>query len=371
MIYIHPFPPLAEVEAAWRSLESVARHSFFLSWPWIRTWLTCLPADVRPQLMLISEGGLTIAAALMVRRTLRRRKVLPTRTWALNSTGDPSLDQIFIEYNGLLARTDSSARAWKTWADCFIRDHRDWDELQLRGVAPSVLGAWNHPTTQLREEMLLVARYVDLDEVRSRGSAFLESMGKKKRARIRYTKRTYEKYGQILLEVAQTKQQALHFFAELKVLHQQRWTARKGRGAFDYPFFEHFHLQLIEGHFDDGVIQLLRVRAGDRIVGVLYNFVHDNAVVVYQTGFNYKLMESANRESPGLLTHVMAVDYNLAQGHNRYDLLAGDSEYKRALSEKSEQLWWGRVQRRRLKFRAEDGLKTAWKYVAKEVRDVH
>jgi hypothetical protein len=90
---------------------------------------------------------------------------------------------------------------------------------------------------------------------------------------------------------------------------------------------------------------------------------HQDTVLVYQTGFNYSLIESANKEAPGLLTHVLAADYNVSQGHARYDLLAGDSEYKQALANKCELLWWGRIQRRRLKFRAEDSARCLWKRI--------
>jgi CelD/BcsL family acetyltransferase involved in cellulose biosynthesis len=91
--------------------------------------------------------------------------------------------------------------------------------------------------------------------------------------------------------------------------------------------------------------------------------VHHGDVTVYQTGFNYSQVRSPNKESPGLLTHVMAIEHNRALGHNRYDLLAGDSEYKQALAHHSEPLWWGRVQRRRLKFSVENGLRHAWHQV--------
>ncbi len=318
--------------------------------------------------MQIYEGDLVIAAAIMVKSNLRRRPMLFTRTWTLNATGDHEMDQIFIEYNGLLTRPGFGELAWSSWAGTFLRDRDDWDEVSLKGVPPAMLGAWQHPSVQLREEMALVGRYVDLDQMRVNDSSILSALGKKKRAQIRYTQMAYSRHGSIVVEVAQTTEQALEFLAELKVFHQQRWNSKAERGAFDFLFFEQFHSELIGMHFNEGIIQLLRVRAGNHTVGVLYNFLHQGEVIVYQTGFNYGLVESWNKESPGLMTHVLAIEHNLALGYNRYDLLAGDSEYKQALADKYESLWWGRVQRRRLKFRAEDGLKNAWRYVARELR---
>jgi CelD/BcsL family acetyltransferase involved in cellulose biosynthesis len=143
-----------------------------------------------------------------------------------------------------------------------------------------------------------------------------------------------------------------------------RQVSRGTLGAFSYPFFETFHTALIQHHFDEGVIQLLRVKAGQQTVGVLYNFIHSNEVLVYQTGSNYVLVESKNKQSPGLLTHTLAVEQNNMLGYRRYDFLAGDALYKRVLSNGSEQLWWGTVQRGRIKFRLENVARKAWKRIS-------
>lgn len=129
----------------------------------------------------------------------------------------------------------------------------------------------------------------------------------------------------------------------------------------DHPFFERFHSELIDKHFDEGVVQIIRVRAGSTTIGALYNFLHDKTVSVYQTGFNYSHVQSPNKESPGLLTHAMAIERNCRLGYRRYDLLAGDSQYKKALSNSSEELWWGHIQRCRFRFYIEKKLQYMWR----------
>ena len=360
MISLHPILSHADLHIVWRGITDVARHSFFLSWPWIRTWLSCLPSSVQPHLLTISNGTMAVAAAILVKSNLRRSGFVMSRTWVLNATGDPALDQIFIENNGLLVREGHSDVAYRQWADSFVHEHSDWDEIKLRGVPPAMLEVWDHPQLAVRQEMELTSRFVDLDAVRAANVPFMQMLGKKTRAHIRHTRSSFEKYGPITVEVAKTMTEALVCFGELKSLHQQRWVKRGLQGAFGYPFFEIFHSALIRDHFDDGVVQLLRVKAGEQTVGVLYNFVHANDVLVYQTGFDYSLVESPNKQSPGLLTHALAIEYNVHRGHRRYDFLAGDSLYKQVLANGSEQLWWGAIQRRRAKFSAEAVLKTAW-----------
>lgn len=364
MVTLQPAGALSEIEASWRAMTRAGRPSFFLSWPWIRTWLACLPGSFAPQLMTIRQGALPIALAVLVKSTLSRLGVIKSRSWVLNATGDERFDQIFTENNGLLVQEGYEAASWRLWADSFLDEREDWDEIVLRGVPPEVLDAWRHPSVRLRQEMLLTSRYVDLDQIRRTGQPFVRGLGKKTRAHVRETTAAFARHGPLSVEVARSAAEALVYFGELKALHQQRWISRGVPGAFDYPFFEAFHTALIQHHFDEGVVQLLRVRAGERTVGVLYNFLHANEVLVYQTGSNYALVESRNRHSPGLLTHVFAIEHNTALGYGRYDFLAGDSLYKQVLSNGSAQLWWGAVQRSRLRFRLEDGLKSGWRRVA-------
>ncbi len=362
MIVVHPAVDFARVKSEWCALAQVARHSFFLSWPWISTWLRTLPKRVKPQLFLIVANGRTIGAALMVRRTLLRRLFLPVRTWALNSAGDAELDQIFIEHNGLLCRPEDAKPAWTALANEFVHQRSRWDEIQLRGVAPHVLEAWTDQSTSFEEDMSLVGRYVDLAAMRSSGGRFVDTLSKKKRARIRHTSvRLLQSFGPLSVNVAREKDEAFAFLSELEQLHQAHWIGRSRRGAFAGEFFKKFHARLIKDHFDSGCVQLLRLRAGNQTIGVLYNFVHQGEVSVYVTGINYAIVEFPNKESPGLLTHVLAIDFNASLGHSKYDLLAGDSDYKRALAKRAETLWWGRVQRERAKFRVEATLRNVWR----------
>jgi CelD/BcsL family acetyltransferase involved in cellulose biosynthesis len=204
------------------------------------------------------------------------------------------------------------------------------------------------------------ARHVDLSTLRAAHTSFLKTLGKKTRAHIRHTSEVFSRYGDIKIEVAGTVEQALQYLEEMKILHQRRWAGRGQPGAFIDGHFNRFHERLITDFFASNVIQLLRVTAGSRTIGILYNFVHNSDVLVYQTGFNYDLVVAKNKESPGLLTHALAVDYNASRGYARYDLLAGDSEYKRALAKESSELWWGTVQRDSLKFRVERLLQQVW-----------
>jgi len=90
-------PPLGTLEREWRTLEAVARPSFFTSWQWIGTLLAAVPAASRPSLLRGAAQGQTVGLALLGAGTIRRRHgLVKSRALYLNETGDPRFDAITI-----------------------------------------------------------------------------------------------------------------------------------------------------------------------------------------------------------------------------------------------------------------------------------
>ena len=102
-VTLERLPPLAEVERDWRDLEGRSDRSFFMSWSWMGAWLGALPSHVRPELLRVESQGRIVALGVLVGRLIRRHGVFLSRALFLNSTGDPHLDELTIEYNGLLS----------------------------------------------------------------------------------------------------------------------------------------------------------------------------------------------------------------------------------------------------------------------------
>ena len=122
-------------------------------------------------------------------------------------------------------------------------------------------------------------------------------------------------------------------------------------GVFANKTWERFHKGIIKERFDCGEIQLLKVGNDECDIGVLYNLIRNKHVYVIQTGFK---MENDKKLMPGYVTHVKAVEYNLSKKMNAYDLMHGESVYKKVLCNKKEQMFWYSVQRKCYKFMIED-----------------
>jgi CelD/BcsL family acetyltransferase involved in cellulose biosynthesis len=365
-----------ELQAEWCELQGRAEHSFFLSWTWTGTWLRSLPAADRPQLMRTRRGEQTVGLALMGRRQVRRHSIISSRGLHLNTTGDPHLDDITIEYNALLIDRSVHDGVQSAMLAHLIKEVPAWDECHMPGMTHVAADLTAVPGTRLRQRTSTTFQ-IDLHRLGSESQAaagasvegddsackqprtdiedYLELLGQKPRYHIRRSLRQYALLGALKLEAAQTLTQAQAFMAELQALHSAYWASKGRPGAFVNTYVVSFHQQLIAAAFERGEVQLLRLSAGDKVISCMYNFVYQGKIYHYQSGINYTLFDG--QDSPGLVSHAMAVSLNAAAGHRLYDFMAGDQQYKRSLSTDTGELHWLVLQRDRLKFNVEDLLR--------------
>jgi CelD/BcsL family acetyltransferase involved in cellulose biosynthesis len=161
---------------------------------------------------------------------------------------------------------------------------------------------------------------------------------------IRRTLRLFEEKSSLQLQAAGSTDEALLYLDGLSMLHTACWQARGKPGSFANRRWVAFHRALVSKRFQNGEIQLLRVGNADGAVGYLYNLVWRKRVYVLQTGFR---TYSDKRLMPGYAVHVLAIVYNRQRGMEVYDLMHGDSLYKRLLCNRNELLRWVVIRRKR------------------------
>lgn len=339
---VEPIGELDQLEQEWRCLEAEASPSFFVSWNWIGTLLELLPPETRPRLLRGTESGRTVALALLGETEVRRHRILRTRRWVLNATGDPMFDAICLEHNRLLACRHIG---WDGLFDTFL-EAGDVDEIGLPGIAvppPEELVERRGLFRKGRTEMSFA---VELGALTAADGDVAAVLSHNARSQLR---RAVRRLQPLSLDVASSTAEALSFFQTLKQLHISWWERRGQPHAFTYPFFECFHQRLIERVFDDGAVQLLRIRSGDRTIGILYNFRRGNRVYAYQSGF----VDPEAHERPGVVAHALAIQRAWQEGAETYDFLAGENRLKRSFGTRTESLSWTVVQKPRLHLRIE------------------
>jgi len=260
----------------------------------------------------------------------------------LGETGDPAMDCVFVEFNGVLAETgrereltNACLRAARVCSLLFGRI-QPFGWLSRRRLVLSGIGTEANVSAgeigAVQRNRSLPAPYVEL---RAGENCFLERRSANTRQQIRRSNRSY---GEVTIERADTSARAQAFLDGLESLHQASWVAREQAGAFARPFFGQFHRALIERGLMRDEIDLLHIKAGQQTIGFLYNFRYRGRSLAYQSGFDYAAVD--RHRKPGLTCHFEAIQFAVRSGAARYDFLAGVDRYKRSLSDRAETLHW-------------------------------
>ncbi len=255
----------------------------------------------------------------------------------LNETGDPVQDRVMTEYNSLLTE-----KGWEEEAAAIflatVAGSREFgrQDLYLSGVDDTWNGRCRRQglTTRLLR-LPQGAPFATLQTLPAAGP--LAAMTRNSRQQIRRSIRYYEQRGPLALDRAMDAAQALTWLDALEALHTLSWRRRGKSGAFCDRSFKDFHRHLISTGFAEGVPDILRVRAGEAILGYLYNLHWRGVISSYQSGFHFE--EDAHAR-PGLIAHVLAMQMYRTEGISTYRFLAGDARYKNSLATGRDELFW-------------------------------
>lgn len=341
----------------WLELQSCSHVSPFLRWAWISAWLEGIPEKVRPFVVRFSDSGRTAGLAMFATSRTLKNGFIPVRYLSLSTAADERFDRITIEHNNLLMHPGAAPGARDRAVD-WLLSQRKLEEFRFPAVADEELAntirrcAGKHGFT-VRDYARSQHFVVDIDLVRRSGKPYLDSLSSNTRYQIRKALKGAAKLGELRLEAARTVGEMSEFFGELVRLHQQYWREKSHPGAFAEPFVTDFHDRFLGSEAAEGEVQLLRMSAGSTVLGYLYNLVVGDRVYSYQSGFDYRHADL----KPGIVSHVMAIDHYLAGNVASYDLLEGESQYKRSLSHLSLPMYWLAVNPSLLRFRIESFLR--------------
>lgn len=342
---------------AWCELESRIERPFFLSWNWIGTWIDTFVEDA--WCVTVRSGEEIVGLGVFVELIQRRHLIIKSRQLVLHATGRQEQDVITIEYNNLLCDAALEADIWAAVLEKLKdADVFPWDEIVLPGVTSDLeakVVAMGYSAVRTAEAG---SARVDLKALAREGveglDGFVSTLGKNTRGQIRRSLRLYGESGEIVIERAEKPEEAWTWLEEAGEYHRLRWQQRGGTGALDRPGFVAFHKRLIEQNFSAGVLEILRIRAGDMPFAWLYNFLDRGHVYFYFCAFRF---ENDNRMKPGLSAHALCIADHLGRGSAVYDFMAGDSQYKTSLATPGPEIIRLSIQQDRFSFSLESRLK--------------
>ena len=347
-----PLPALAE---RWRALEARAAPRFFLSWTWIGAWLETL-GSVPPVL----EGhidGQTVLLGVVVPRHRVEAGLIRVHGAMLHTTGARAQDVIAVEYNGFLVDR-AHAGAIEATAVAFLLGParlagRRCDELHIVAAPAEAEARLIPPGMLVQRPARKPSWRVDLEAVRAAGE-FPALLSANTRQQLRRALRGYAARGPLAATPAADAATALGWLDALAALHQAQWQARGEPGGFAFPFFARFQRRLVAGGVAEARVELLRVTAGDAVLGYLLNLIEGDHVMAFVSGFR---LDPDPRLKPGLVCHALAIARHAAAGRAVYDFLAGAARYKASLGRPGPEFAYLLIQRPTPMTRAEHALR--------------
>lgn len=342
---------IEQLKQDWQQLEPLSTAPFFLSWAWVSTWLTTYTPSTYT-IRAIHQNKL-VAIGLLTSSIERRRLVINAKQLRLNQTGHLTQDQIWVEYNDFLTDKNHTGAAVnaciKALTDSPLFNQHDEIifSMMLEGRAKHLLASSPH-------SKILITRPcygIDLSQL-SEDRNYIQSLTSNTRYQIRRSIRQYEKtHGPLTLVHANSTEQALGFFNDVAPLHIQRWYD----SGYKNPEFLQFHQNLIETYYSKGLIQLIKVMAGDTVIAILYYLIKGDNVSFYLHGLLY---ETDKKLKPGLVAHALATQFFFDNGMKTYDYMGGHSQYKTQLATRTEDLATIRIQKPIFKFILENTAQT-------------
>lgn len=344
-IQISPGSDLETLKKDWTAIQRLEDVPFFLTWSWVEIWIKTynprkLVVTARYKADIVAIGLFTFSNKLSLYS-------IKTRQLRLHQTGDSQMDQIWMEYNDFLCKSEHRSPAVNACLKALRIMNSDWDELVMSMMTLSrgseVLESNDTASIYIRRPCYAC----NLKSIRLQDNNYLQSLTSNTRYQIRRSIRQYEKlHGELSLQVAQDQQQALDFFQQAGPFHLARWED----SGYKNELFTDFHRNLIKTCFNDNSVDLLKVKSGNTTIAIMYYLIEGKKVFFYLHGLHF---EDDPKLKPGLVAHSLASQYYLEQGMDIYDYMGGYSQYKHQLAEQSENLVTVVIQRSRSRFRLE------------------
>jgi len=266
----------------------------------------------------------------------------------LLQTGNQSEDQIWVEFNDFLCHPDHQEKATIACINALLSHESRYDEIVISMMeesrARSLLDNFDHTYISLSAPVFNTS----LKPISDANGHYLDSLSRNTRYQINRSSKKYESlYGPLELTFAEDTELAFRYWEEAGKLHTQRWHD----SGFQNPDFVRFHEDFITKNFNTGMIDMAKITAGNHLIAIIYNIKYKNNVYFYLQGLQY---EDDSKLKPGLTAHPLLIEHYLQQGMKTYNFMGGYSQYKKQLSQATENLLIITIQKPLLKFQAEN-----------------
>lgn len=302
----------------------------FLSYSWQYSWVSSLPT--MPTLITFKSDGVVVGYTLY--KTKRVIPGIPIYRSFINQMGNSTYDQVWIEFNDIICIKDFKYQCIKLLIN---------EVIEKNNVAKLTLSMCKAPKEWLQVVQRHSYKYeinqtqgfrkplADINSVADVLIGLSRNSRNKMNRAIRDAETTF---GHLMVK-KYDKSETEEFLHRLGQLHKKQWMSTPLGSGFANKYFLEHHKTLCSDFYDS--VDLLEVRAGDVVLGLSYNLIHNRRVYFYCSGINSDAKRG--KLKPGYIMHILLMSYYGKLGFEFYDFMAGESQYKRTLSSEEYKLY--------------------------------
>jgi CelD/BcsL family acetyltransferase involved in cellulose biosynthesis len=307
----------------WNSLlEQSASNTLTLTHEWMTTWWEVFSEGRELYILLVKDGAELIGIAPMLKRTVQHYGVLPFRRIEFLASGEEEADEICSDYLDFILLRGRETEALDFILRYIYEKDTDWDEILLTDLAgdsvnlPFVKAFCEDSGIKMQQVRQEIAVFLPLTK------SFAEIVGNLSsnfRRKIRQDWKAFKAYGGEF-RLINSLDNLEEGFAALVELHQARWLSRGEAGVFSSKKFTRFHRLFARKAIVKDWLRLYVALKDGKPIAAIYNFVHNNKVHYYQSGFKH---EDSGLHSPGVLVQAYAIENAIEAGFSEFDFLKG------------------------------------------------
>jgi CelD/BcsL family acetyltransferase involved in cellulose biosynthesis len=320
------FVALAE---EWNALvRQSSNDTLTLTHEWMTTWWEVFGDGRELYILLVRDGNELIGIAPMLKRTVQHYGVLPFRRIEFLASGEEEADEICSDYLDFILKRGREEEALDLILRYIYEKDADWDEVLLTDVAgdsvnlPLVKGFCEESGIKMQQMRDELAIYLPLTK---NFEQVIEEISPSFRRKIRHDRRAFAAFGGEIRLIDNEEQFEAGFEALIE-LHRARWISRGGEGVFASEKFTRFHRLFAAKALRNSWLRLYVAFKDNKPLAAIYNFVYNNKVHYYQSGFR---QENSGLQSPGVLMQAYCIENSIQEGFDEFDFLKGkEGSYK-------------------------------------------
>ena len=319
-------------------LNSLSDYSPFLTWEWMFNWWHVYHTkDTRLLIIVVKDNDRIVSIMPLY---IRSKGILSPRTIYFLGTGEPEEQEVCSEYLDIISLPAYTEKVSEIIANYLDSRGELWDCINFPRILDSsnilscfVPGLSNRNYAVCKR----FAGYRYYIPLPVSWSEYLSSLSGSARRSIRSAeKKSHEIYDLKFTFVSSTDELE-DAMQSLIQLHSKYWNQKGKPGAFVSKEFCVFHHKIANDFLKSNSLQLLLLKSGQEIIGVLYNFKVMGSNYYYQSGLD---IENYSNLKPGILLHSEAIKYSIKHKMKKYDFMMGASDsYKRHYSTSNSEMF--------------------------------